>query len=98
MNELYSAEHNLTFKVGQVIRAYDHQPRERTKHLFVEGVVVEINDMLQLVIHVLKDTVFPIGCRLTITTPIETFFDWKGRLTIIDENEKFQELMAAQRG
>ena len=68
-------------KVGDHVRCWDFVPRPNAPDCYVEGIVTEIEGEL-INVHVLKDTVHGPGARLSIKTPIETFFsEFSERIT-----------------
>lgn len=67
-------------KIGDRVRAWDHEQREGVRPMFIVGPIVDIfEDMI--VVDVELDTVFPKGSRTQIQTPIEMIFgDWDKRI------------------
>lgn len=70
-------------KIGDHVRAWDHMPMEDRPDRYVEGVVTDYESGV-MGIHVLKDTVFPIGARLTIRTADFTMWgEYEERIQIL---------------
>src|SRR5205814_1350647 len=85
-------------KVGDKIRAYDHQPRDtNSKHYYVEGFVLDANAEYPIekykcyLIGCYKDTVYrPYQSRVgeRVYVPFELgFFEWDDRVSLVKENE-----------
>lgn len=68
------SEERHIVKIGDHIRAWDHMPMEDRPDRYVEGSVTDV-DYDIITIHVMKDTVFPVGVRLEIKTHD---FTWMG--------------------
>ena len=78
------------FKVGDVIRAYDFEPRPEIGDRYVEGVIIdgslrgnEEAPFAYYKIAVDRDTAFPDEPRIIVYVPMETTFDWEGRVVRI---------------
>ena len=70
-------------KVGNHVRAWDHMPMPERPDRFVEGVVTNVDGDI-ITIHVLKDTVFPVGVRLKIKTHSYTWTgEYKERIQVL---------------
>ena len=61
-------------KIGNHVRSWDHMPMEGRPDRYAEGVVTNVDGDI-ITIHVMKDTVFPVGVRLEIKTHS---FTWTG--------------------
>ncbi len=69
--------------IGDHVRAWDFPPMISRDDRYVEGIV---NDMTGdiITIHILKDTLYPIGARFTVRTPLNTFFtEYEERIQIL---------------
>lgn len=69
--------------IGERVRCWDHMPMEGRPDRYVEGVVDSVEFGIVSVI-VDKDTCFETKPRTAITTPAQIFFDYKCRITTID--------------
>jgi len=75
--------HNV--KIGDYIRAFDFEPMQGRPDRFIEGFVTSIENEIA-VVHVIKDTCFPLGTRLTVNVPLNLpFSDFKNRITVLYE-------------
>ncbi len=80
-------EYKKAINPGDKIKAFDHQPREDRKDLYVEGVVTEVEKNCYH-IDVTKDTIFPKGHRTKVIVPKPGFImfgDYDGRVTKIEQ-------------
>lgn len=70
--------------IGAVIRAWDFEKIEGRQDCFVEGIVTEIAED-HYVMHVLKDTVHPVGARLEVHAPKEDrlMLDFDNRIEMV---------------
>lgn len=87
------------FKVGDTIKAYDFRPPATSQdehdgdHYFAEGVIEEIDVMMQgalcYKVRVIYDVAAPLGDRIIIYVPYEVaVLEWNGRVTLIEEFKK----------
>lgn len=75
-------------KIGDRVRAWDHEEREGVRPMFIVGTISEIQDDM-IVVDVELDTVFEKGARTQIRTPIEMIFgDWDKRIELAPTSKK----------
>ena len=77
-----------SLKIGDRVRAWDHEEREGVRAMFVVGTITEIEDDMILV-DVEIDTVFEKGARTQIRTPLEMIFgDWDKRIELAPKTNR----------
>lgn len=95
MNGVKSAKRDLPehsvyveLKVGMLVRCWDHCPDSIRPDRYVEGIIDYIDPRYgHIKVHVIKDSCFPLGTRLSITTPIETMFgEYGDRIQVLGYN------------
>lgn len=78
------------FEVGDRIRAFDFEPCEGRPDRYIEGKILEVDrdggavGYAHYVVEVELDTSAPPGARLAVLVPMQTLFDYAGRVTRID--------------
>ena len=75
-------------KIGDRVRAWDHEEREGVRPMFIVGQIVELEDDM-IVVDVEIDTVFPKNARTQIRTPLNMIFgDWDKRIEFAPTSKK----------
>jgi hypothetical protein len=73
----------MKFKVGDRVRSYDFQPLKSRKEMFIEGVILKID--IKHYTYAIEVEYDSEGYREAemVNTPIETFSDYEGRITLL---------------
>lgn len=101
-------------KVGQIIKAYDHQPRSWMEKgqlietdFYVIGRIIKVlhnhpgmfGDVKVYKVRVLKDTTFEENPREEVFVPIEVAAtDWEGRVTVVPETPNEEAILQIAEG
>jgi hypothetical protein len=72
-------------ETGSHIRSYDHKPVEGRPEMFIEGIITKIKNN-KVYVHVLKDSVFPLGMRLSVVIQAELIIgDYEDRIQVLGQ-------------